>query len=79
MSGLSVDPDLCEGSQLCARTYPALFEMSGQVAVVRDVASVSGLSGAELDEIVYLCPASAIHRFISETEGSPCDEKDPSG
>jgi ferredoxin len=69
MSGLSVDPDLCEGSQLCARTFPALFEMIGQVATVRDAASVSSLSGAELDEIVYLCPASAINRLPPAAEG----------
>jgi ferredoxin len=73
MSGLRVDPDLCEGSQLCVGTYPALFEMAGQVAVVRDPAAVSSLSEAKLDEIIYLCPASAIHRFMRAAEGSTCD------
>lgn len=31
----SVDPDLCSGCELCTQTCPEVFEMEGDVAVVK--------------------------------------------
>jgi ferredoxin len=32
---VEVDPDLCVGSAFCVETCPDVFEMSGEVAVVK--------------------------------------------
>jgi ferredoxin len=55
----SIDPDLCSGCELCVQTCPEVFEMQGDVAVVK-VDPIPDELQASAQEATDDCPVEAI-------------------
>lgn len=54
-----IDPDLCSGCELCTQTCPEVYEMQGDVAVVKVDPIPEELEGSA-KEAADDCPVEAI-------------------
>lgn len=55
-----IDPDLCSGCELCTQTCPEVYEMQGDVAVVKVDPIPEELEGSA-KEAADDCPVEAIN------------------
>lgn len=61
MKRIYVDTSRCEGSQLCVAAYPEAFAYGDDgYGHVTDEEWADGLSEDEREDVMMLCPASAI-------------------
>jgi ferredoxin len=56
---VKIDADLCTGCELCVDTCPDVFEMGGDIAVVKK-AQVPAGSEDDVKEAADSCPSEAI-------------------
>lgn len=54
-----VDPDLCTGDEICIQVCPEVFEMEGDIAVVKMKEIPEDLQGS-VREAADSCPSEAI-------------------
>ncbi len=58
-TGLNINKDACMGCNLCAKSYPELFQMEGKKAIVKDYEE-KDMDKERLKEAIDACPVSAI-------------------